>query len=123
MQSKTFRFYKDEKGLWFIDLPEWTGLKSDLQMVLGADNMLDIIAQGDNTVSLYLSTEPFEGANILTWFTDGIPGDSSMGGGMYRLHQYKGIVFDLDMWLCDVTKFVFGEMPKLIYFIHVLLYP
>lgn len=114
--QKKFRFNKDEMNMWFIDLPEWTGSKSDLQMVLGADNMLDIIAQGDDTVTLYLSTEPFNGANVLTWLSDGIPGDATVGGGMYRLHQYKGIVFDLDMWLCDVTRFVFGDMPKLIYF-------
>lgn len=116
MQSKDFKFNKTEFGQWYIDLPEWTGSMDELQMVLGADNMLDIIAQGSDTVTLYLSIEPFEGANILTWLEDGIPGYENMGGAIYRLHQYNGIVFDTDMWLCDVTKFVFGEIPKLIYF-------
>jgi hypothetical protein len=27
-----------------------------------------------------------------------------------------GIEFNLDIWLCDVTKFVFGEFPKIIHF-------
>lgn len=116
MQTKKFRFYKDEMNRWYIDLPEWNGSIDDLQMVLGADNMLDMIAQGDNTVTLHLSTEPFEGANVLAWFAEGISGDSDVGGGMYTLYEYNGIVFDIDMWLCDVTKFVFGDMPKLIYF-------
>lgn len=116
MQTKKFKFYRDEMNRWYIDLPEWTGSIDDLQMVFGADTMLDIIAQGDESVTLNLSIEPFDGANVLTWIADGIPGDPNIGGGMYKLQEYNGIVFDLDMWLCDVTKFVFGNMPKLIYF-------
>ena len=44
---RTFRFYKDEIG-WFVDLPEWTGEKWELQMVAGADLFLEMINSGDD---------------------------------------------------------------------------
>jgi hypothetical protein len=37
-------------------------------------------------------------------------------GAFYKLENYKGIEIGLEMWLCDVTKFVFGKFPKIIYF-------
>ena len=114
--KRTLRFYKDSRDLWFADIPEWTGSIDDLQMVLGADNLLDIMAQGDSELKVLFSTEPFEGSHVMSWFRDGIGGDPSYGGGQYRLHQYLGIPYDLDLWLCDVTKFVFGNMPSLIFF-------
>jgi len=114
--NRTIRFYKDHREFWYADIPEWEGSIDELQMVLGADNLLDIIAQGETEVNVYFSTEAFEGAHLLTWFLDGVMGDASHGGGMYRLHQYMGITYDLSLWLCDVTKFVFGDMPQQIYF-------
>jgi hypothetical protein len=49
-------------------LPEFleaAGSKGDLQMVLGADTMLDIISNGAAEVSLVLAREPFQGAERL----------------------------------------------------------
>jgi len=37
-------FYKETTGEWYIDLPDYPGPKEDLQMVLGADKMLDPIS-------------------------------------------------------------------------------
>jgi hypothetical protein len=37
-------------------------------------------------------------------------------GAYYHMESYMGLEFNLDVWLCDVTKFVFGEFPKIIYF-------
>jgi len=117
MFSRTVKFYKESTGFWYIELPEWSGAKSDLQMVLGADTLLDIMAQGEAEVMVYFSTEPFNESNVLSWYAEGVDGDASHGGGMYKLSQYNGISYDLDMWLCDVTSFVFGgEMPDYIYF-------
>ena len=45
---QTHRFYKEEHGGWYIDLPaylEQGGAKGDLAMVAGADTMLDIMAR------------------------------------------------------------------------------
>ena len=62
----TYRFYKNEAG-WFIDHPAYIqqgGTVADLEMVDGADTMLDIIAAGGNDVHLTISKEPFEGGHF-----------------------------------------------------------
>ncbi len=113
---RTFRFYKDEEG-WFVDLPEWEGTKGELQMVMGADSFLEILAQGENEIDVTLSTEPFQNAEVLHFLYVGrLEGPEYGEGGWYYLKEYLGIPFDLKMWLCDVTKFVFGELPNKIYF-------
>jgi hypothetical protein len=108
---REFKFYKDEGG-WFVDLPEWEGTKADLAMVSGADTMLDIISQGDNDIQVLLSTEEFDGSNRLEFLRE----SPEIGeGSWYLMKTYKGIEYDLELWLCDVTKFVFGNFPKNIY--------
>jgi hypothetical protein len=106
------RFYKEQDGKWYIDLPEWTGSKADLQMVCGADTMLDIIAEDDDEVHLSLSTEESEGSDVLNFMHLATDWEN---GAFYHMPTYKGFVFNLKIWLCDVTLFVFGEFPKNIY--------
>ena len=113
---KSYRFYKDEYG-WFIDLPEWEGNKSDLQMVAGADVFCDLLSQGENEVVITLSTEPFDGCDQLDLLYLGrLEGPELGEGAWYGLEQYADTEFHTTMWLCDVTKHVFGDFPKQIYF-------
>ena len=56
---KRLRLYKEEDNRWYVDLPDWTGSKSDLEMVAGADAMLDYFAEGENSIWLYISDEYF----------------------------------------------------------------
>jgi hypothetical protein len=35
------RFYRTTEDRWYIDLPEWKGSIADLEMIEGADTMLD----------------------------------------------------------------------------------
>ena len=113
---RIYRFYKDEYG-WFIDLPGWEGEKSDLQMVMGADDFLDLLAQGESDVYVTLSTEPFDGCETLELLCLGrLEGPELGEGAWYILDEYVDLPFGLRMWLCDVTKFVFGEFPSKIYF-------
>lgn len=54
-----FRFYKQEEGRWFIDLPSFInegGKQSDLEMVAGADDLLNEIAEDLSEVRLQLLT-------------------------------------------------------------------
>lgn len=39
---KYLKFEKDTSNRWYLILPEWKGDKSDLEMVCGADAMLDV---------------------------------------------------------------------------------
>lgn len=113
---RNFKFYKDRDG-WFVDLPEWEGSKSDLQMVMGADTFLDIISQGEDGVYVTLSDTEFEGCEVLDMTHLGrLEGPELGEGAWYILEEYVGMRFDLHMWLCDVTKFVFGDFPFKIYF-------
>ena len=103
---RKFTFVKEETNRWYVVLPEWTGDKEDLEMVMGADIMLDIMAQGNNIIDIVLSDEPFNHLFELSFIRE----DS--GGGWYH---FQSEFNSLDIWLCSVTKFVFGDLPNTIY--------
>lgn len=112
---KTYKFEKNERSKWFVVLPEflekYPGHEAELQMVFGADTMLDIIAQGEDHVYLNLSLMHFEGCDELHKLNN----TPNVGGAMYVMPKYKGFDYNLEMWLCGVTEFVFGHMPEKIY--------
>ena len=86
-------------------------------MVAGADVFCDLLSQGENEVYITLSTEPFEGSDVLELMYLGRLESWELGeGAWYGLERYADVEFDTTMWLCNVTKFVFGEFPKQIYF-------
>lgn len=104
---KSFKFVRENDYRWFAVIPEWQGSKEDLEMVMGADTMLDYIAQEKNEVVLTLSEEEFKGYDYLLNFLE-----EAYDGGIYHL---TGKNVDFAVWLCDVTKFVFGCFPSKIY--------
>jgi len=117
---RDFKFYKElakenyfvfPKYRWYVDLPEWGGSKEDLEMIEGADTMLDIISQGENNVILTISLEFFNSCDVLEKIED----TPSIGGALYIMKYYNGVEYNLQLWLCDVTKFVFGYLPEKIY--------
>ena len=110
--GRYLKFYKTEDNKWFIDLPEWEGSVEELQMICGADSLLDIISQGEYYANLVISLEPQEECETLTKMYD----TPDIGGSYYMLSTYKGIEYGLELWLCRVTEFVFGYMPEKIYF-------
>jgi hypothetical protein len=97
---------------WYIDLPYWHGEIADLEMVQGADKMLDIVSGSTNECYLELSDEPFEGADVIKLVDDL---SDSVGGGDYIIPSYKGEGINHKMWLCSVTLQVFGSLPSVIY--------
>lgn len=113
---RNFKFYKDQEG-WFVDLPEWKGEKWELEMVSGADTFLDILSQGEDEVYVTLSDTKFDGCEVLEMTHLGrLEGPEYGSGAWYIMEEYAGLRFGLSMWLCDVTKFVFGDFPLKIYF-------
>lgn len=101
-----YTFIKDEQSRWYIDLPEWEGDYEELEMVMGADTMLDIIAQGSDEVHVNISTIELPHKMKLTFIRE------ESGGGLYQL---TSTYHNFEVWLCHVTKFVFGELPKTLY--------
>jgi len=111
MQS--YYFYKEDwTNWWFVDIPEWEGPKSALQMVMGADDMLDLMSQGDDRFLVTFSTEETEGFELLEFQHETPEWEQ---GAQYILKTFMGFEYDLQVWLCDVTKFVFGEFPRKIW--------
>jgi hypothetical protein len=111
-----YRFYKEPDGRWYIDLPQYIemgGDKADLEMVAGADTFLNVIANGRNNVYAVLSDQPFDNADQLHRVEREI--DS---GSFYKLATYQQKnINDFEMWLCDVTAYVFnGKFPDIIYY-------
>ncbi len=57
------KFYQEEDGRWYIDLPEYIesgmGTKSNLEMVAGADTFLSTLAQGETSITLKFTDEEF----------------------------------------------------------------
>ena len=106
-------FYKTEDDRWFIDLPEYMeqgGDHEDLEMVRGADKLLDRISDGSNTAQVVVSLTP----------------KLKRGVCLVRVHQdeagatYLNIFNPLQtVWLCDVTRFVFNQNYPRIIAIHI----
>ena len=109
---QTLQFYKEFDGRWYVDLPHWKGQKSDLEMVAGADLMLNHIAKNDDRVWIILSENYFEGSDKLEFLK---PDDVYGEGAFYILNIFENEPVAIEMWLCDVTKFVFGNFPNVIY--------
>ena len=108
-------FYKEENGNWYVSLPEWDGEIEDLQMVGGADTMCDILAQGEETLNvrvLYDNPNTLSGQpKVVLNKKIGIDYINGSISGCFYTPTF-GITMSLDtVWLCDVTKFVFGYFP------------
>jgi len=108
------QFYKENgikpmDRLWYIDLPEHKGPKEDLQMVAGADILLDIISGGTEKIMLSCSINPefedFKKHIVLTKI------DEDKDGAYYYVSQYYFYIR-----LCNVIKFIFnGQFPEKIF--------
>lgn len=98
---KTYTFNKED-GNWYIDLPEWQESKSALQMVAGADILLDELSNNQTSVHLSISTKekPADYTTLKKMINTPVT-----GGALYHLGLKP-------IWLCDVTKFVFGNFLK-----------
>ena len=117
--NRNLLFYKTEDGRWFVNLPEWEGEIDDLEMVCGADVLLDIISNNhfdsQESISIKVFTEKMDADLDRTHYTLTIMSDDLNSGATYIL--YHPLISPFEIWLCDVTKFVFnGIFPRTIYF-------
>ena len=104
------KFYKDNIGDWYVDLPDYPGNKEDLQMVCGADAMLDILSENQEEVTLKIE-EYFEEA------THQLRNPEEEAGGMTYLLEGQNLL--IEVWLCDVTKYIFGKFPENLYILKI----
>lgn len=116
----TKRFYKDPDQRWYIDLPEYLdaglGTKANLEMVAGADKLLDQLSDHKNDVEIRFNESPFEGYEIKLDRTSSMDYEDILypeedAGGWYTIDGTN-----TSLWLCPVTLYVFnGAYPENIF--------
>lgn len=106
-----YKFYLDTDNRWYVDIPAYPGPKAELEMVCGADTMLKLLAQDENEIYLSFADKPLHNCIVLTKIKD----TPDVGGAEYLFTSYMGVDYNLNVWLCDVTKWVFGYLPNTIY--------
>lgn len=112
--ERIIRFYKNAKHEWYADIPEWGGAIADLQMVEGADDLLNWIAAAESECKLLMADERIENAETLTLVY--VREENLGGGGDYLLENFRDQLINHKLWLCNVTEFVFKQLPERIYF-------
>lgn len=110
--ERKLKFVKEEDNRWFVVLNDWQYDRDALEMVAGADSMLDIISGFSNSVTLKLSTEEFDSKYKIVKIHDNLL-DDMLNGANYRF--YTDDSFTMDIWLCAVTIFVFSEYPETVW--------
>lgn len=115
MSIRNLKFVKEPDG-WFIDLPEWKGDHDDLQMIAGADKLIEFAAAGRSEVNVRLlrknTTEPVKVALARRQY--------SHGGAIYDVIDYTGAIFTskqlpvAEIWICSVTRYVLHVFPEVL---------
>ena len=107
-------FIKDPDGRWYADLKNWPMDRSHLEMVAGADNLLDELANGESYLTLKIAqhdkpVKVGKGEALLSLTRKEDNGLS----GTYRVSAGFNT---REVWLCPVINFVFLKVPKYITF-------
>ena len=84
-------------------------------MVSGADVLCDMIDSLDiGYITVIVDTEPsenhFTAREYTLDFVNSTTSNGEQDGANYRMREFK-----LDVWLCNVTKYLFGEFPATFY--------
>lgn len=102
-------FTKEENGRWYVDFPGWPLSHDNLEMVAGADDLLDYLSMGHRHIQLRVRVSnndiPSTGVKLTkdhSRLTQGAFYNVVNGGRTKRL------------WLCPVTLCVLGRYPKYI---------
>jgi len=112
--ERKIRFYKNLSDEWYADIPEWDGDPADLQMVEGADELLNWITGQGSSCELIMADEYLNEADVLELVY--VREANLGGGGDYILENFRGRVVNHKLWFCHVTIFVFKQLPEKIYF-------
>lgn len=101
---------------WYVHLPDYPGHTDELEMVLGADVLCDMIDTHDiGYITVTVSDKPFDSQFSTREYTldfvyNTTDSTGEQDGADYMLREFK-----LGVWLCNVTKYVFGEFPLTFY--------
>lgn len=93
---------------WFIDIP-WIGDVNDLQMVDGADSLLDILSEGNKEFNCTVSTSLLMNKRWLAHLEK--ISEDEIGADYQAYSDY----ISTPVWLCNVTKHLFEIFPDNFY--------
>lgn len=97
-------------NLWYAQIPDYTGDIDELEMIAGADDLCEILdIDGDGLVQTIVRDIPFPKEKMGKTFTLKMVKCDDEGA------DYKVEELDQELWLCNVTKYVFGKFPRTIY--------
>ncbi len=106
-------FYKTEENRWYVDLPQYLesgiGTIENLEMVAGADILLDIIGEGEKNIDLSIKIDDPNDETYLEISLTSKNNDETTGAN-YIIND------DFEIWLCPVMLYVFGNYPEKIWF-------
>lgn len=122
---RKYRFYKVSCPItgerkWFIDLKWFPFNKAWLEMVAGADELLDKLAGEDKEVTLQIDTYPipfYDGKLVKYKNVEGM--DLLLSGRFYQGESgfdNGDATYQEVIWLCPVTVWVFLKYPEKIYY-------
>ena len=99
---------------WFVDVP-YDGCVSDLEMVDGADNFLEIYSNGNRVVNVYLSETAKNYSDIgseidCEYYATFVKKEQDKNGTTYEV---KSSLYNGDVWLCPVFNLLIGESPDI----------
>lgn len=110
--KKELRFYKEENK-WYLDFPgflEAGGDKSSLEMILGADNFLNSVANNKSEVRIMVDAKnsdlPKKKDTTKFYFT---MSSNTVEDGRFYISSDNYV-----MWLCPVILLIFDSYPKLL---------
>lgn len=97
------KFERDPDTRWYIDLPEFLidHDRGELEMVMGADTLLEMLSNGQPSVTLQVSTLPIGLPNQVQLLREA-------DDGAYYFDQTNQVEF----WLCPVTLYIFKSYPQ-----------
>jgi hypothetical protein len=98
--------FNKENSRWYVELPSYPGPKEDLEMVAGADTLLDTLSNNGESITLEISESEINDSIKAVLLREALELNN---GAIYTC-------LDSEIWLCDVMKFVFGYFPIVIYF-------
>ncbi|OLY91730.1 hypothetical protein SAMN05444008_10314 [Cnuella takakiae] len=104
-----------EEGRWYIGIAKYLKSKSHqafTEVASITDGLMQWIARRRKRFTVFLHTQPFEGARMLE-LVEMCTGPE--GGAFYRVSAQRS-PSEHRIWVCDTSLLVFGDLPQRIFF-------
>ena len=110
---------------WFIDIPDWTGDINELQMVMGAETLLENVSkifdfhtEREVTLDIFQEHETNQNMEHPAYVRLSLM-DIDTEGATYLMDDISAKKYNMEnnplIWLCNVTKFLFDIFPYKLY--------